>query len=45
MDALILKVHKAQSVAHVLLRYVSLYIKERFKMIKYILKKINNNNP
>ena len=37
MDTLILKVHRAQSVAYVLLQNGSLYIKERFKMIKYIL--------
>ena len=30
MDALILKVHRAQSVAYVLLRNIRLYIKERF---------------
>ena len=44
MDALILKVHRAQSVAYVLLRNVSLYIKKRFKMIKYTLKNKDNNN-
>ena len=34
MDALILKVQRAQGVAYVLLRNVSPYKKGRFKMIK-----------